>query len=244
MAEMLGGYGQALILAGRGDEAKSYVDEALSLSRELKNDGLVAQTLGCPGRRVLLRGKFQVRGCFLCAGACRRPLAAKSRTRILIAKAKLAKAQVQEKRTQEAISSLKQLIQQADDMGQKYVSVESSIAMAEAMMQDHDTISPRATRSRLAALGQARDATLSVRIHYLLATIDRDSGNSNEARDNYREALRLLDAMKKVPEPRNCCSARTSRPSTKRLLPAPKPARAKPSLHQVAKEIADPEMPV
>jgi hypothetical protein len=40
---------------------------------------------------------------------------------------------------------------------------------------------------------------LSVRIHYLLATIDRDSGNSNEARDNYREAIRLLDAMKKDP---------------------------------------------
>ncbi len=29
--------------------------------------------------------------------------------------------------------------------------------------------------------------------------IARDSGNSNEARDNYREALRLLDAMKKDP---------------------------------------------
>ena len=40
---------------------------------------------------------------------------------------------------------------------------------------------------------------LSVRIHYLLATIERDSGNSNEAQDNYREAVRLLDAMKKDP---------------------------------------------
>ena len=40
---------------------------------------------------------------------------------------------------------------------------------------------------------------LSVRAHYLLATIARDSGNSSEAQDNYREALRLLDAMKKDP---------------------------------------------
>ena len=29
--------------------------------------------------------------------------------------------------------------------------------------------------------------------------MDKDSSNSNDARDNYREALRLLDAMKKDP---------------------------------------------
>ena len=40
---------------------------------------------------------------------------------------------------------------------------------------------------------------LSARAHYLLAAIARDSGNSSEAQDNYREALRLLDAMKKDP---------------------------------------------
>jgi hypothetical protein len=32
-----------------------------------------------------------------------------------------------------------------------------------------------------------------------LATIERGSGNRNDGRDNYREALRLLDAMKKDP---------------------------------------------
>jgi hypothetical protein len=40
---------------------------------------------------------------------------------------------------------------------------------------------------------------LSARAHYLLATIERGSGNRNDGRDNYREALRLLDAMKKDP---------------------------------------------
>ena len=45
MAEILGGYGQALTLAGRGEESRPYLDEALNLSRELKNEGLVAQTL-------------------------------------------------------------------------------------------------------------------------------------------------------------------------------------------------------
>ncbi|HEY1424157.1 MAG TPA: tetratricopeptide repeat protein, partial [Candidatus Acidoferrum sp.] len=49
MAEILGGCGQALTLAGRGEESKQYLDEALSLSREIKNDGMVAQTLGFQG---------------------------------------------------------------------------------------------------------------------------------------------------------------------------------------------------
>jgi cytochrome c-type biogenesis protein CcmH/NrfG len=40
---------------------------------------------------------------------------------------------------------------------------------------------------------------LSAKARYLLAVIALDSGDANEARDNYREALRLLDAMKKDP---------------------------------------------
>ena len=61
MAEMLAGYGEALILAGRGDEAKPQLEEALSLSRELKNDGMVAQTIGFQGDSRFLSWRFQVR---------------------------------------------------------------------------------------------------------------------------------------------------------------------------------------
>src|SRR5262249_28644861 len=42
MAEISGGYGQALILAGRGEEAKAYLNDALNLGRELTNDGVVS----------------------------------------------------------------------------------------------------------------------------------------------------------------------------------------------------------
>ena len=79
MAKVLAGVGDALILAGRGDEAKSYVDEALSLSRELKNDGMVAESLGVQGDMFFYAGDFKsqmlpIRRRF------RRPLAAKSPT--------------------------------------------------------------------------------------------------------------------------------------------------------------------
>ena len=56
MAEIEGGYGEALILAGRGDEAKTLLNDALSLSRELKNDGMVSQTLAFQGDAAYYRG--------------------------------------------------------------------------------------------------------------------------------------------------------------------------------------------
>ncbi len=141
MAKVLAGVGEALIQAGRGDEAKSYMDEALSLSRELKNDGMVAETLGVQGDMFFYAGDFKS-----AHASYEQALQAATRSKepdtILIAKAKLAKVEVQEKRSQEAISSLKPLIQQADDVGQKYISVESSVALGEAMMQSRDTPMP------------------------------------------------------------------------------------------------------
>ena len=137
MAGVLGGYAEALILAGRGDEAKSYLDEALSLSRELKNDGMAAETLGFQGDVFFYRGDFKSAHASY-AEALQAATRSKEPDTILIAKANLAKVEVQEKRTQEAISSLRQLVQQANDLGLKYTSVECSIFMAEAMMQNHD----------------------------------------------------------------------------------------------------------
>ena len=61
MAEIQGGYGESLILAGRGEEAKTHLNEALNLARELKNDGLVAQTLGFQGDAGLLSRRFEIR---------------------------------------------------------------------------------------------------------------------------------------------------------------------------------------
>ncbi len=198
MAKVLAGVGEALIQAGRGDEAKSYIDEAISLSRELKNDGMVAETLGVQGDMFYYAGDFKSAHASY-AQALQAATRSKEPDTILIAKAKLAKVEVQEKRSQEAISALKPLIQQADDVGQKYISVESSVALGEAMMQSRDPHARDQLERALLISDKLGMQPLSARIHYLLATLARESGNSNEARDNDREALRLLDAMKKDP---------------------------------------------
>jgi eukaryotic-like serine/threonine-protein kinase len=199
MAKMLDGAAEALTLAGRGDEAKSYLDEALSLARELKTDGVIAEALGFQGDAFFYRGDFKsARSAY--TQALQTALRSKEPGTVLLAKANLAKLEVQERRTSEAISSLRSLIQQADDLGLKYSSVESSIFMAEAMMQSHDYARAREELGRALLLSDKLGMQpLSARGHYLLAAIEQNSGNRSDADDNYREALRLLDLMKKDP---------------------------------------------
>ena len=93
---------------------------------ELKNDGMAAETLGFQGDAYFYRGDFKSAHASY-AEALQAATRSKEPDTVLIAKANLAKVQVQEKRTQEAISSLRQLVQQADDLGLKYISVECSI---------------------------------------------------------------------------------------------------------------------
>ena len=199
MAKMLDGAAEALTLAGRGDEAKSYLDEALSLARELKTDGVIAEALGFQGDAFFYRGDFKsARASY--TQALQTALRSKEPDTVLLAKANLAKLEAQDRRTLEAISSLRSLVQQADDLGLKYTSVESSIFMAEAMMQSHDYAYARQELEHAVLLSDKLGMQpLSARGHYLLAAIEQDSGNSGDAYDNYREALRLLDVMKKDP---------------------------------------------
>ena len=109
---------------------------------------MVAQTLGFQGDAFFYRGDFKSAHP-LYAQALQAATRSKEPDKILIAKTNLAKVEVQEKRAQEAIASLRPLIQQADDLGLKYVSVESSIFMAEAMMQSRDRDKPARNWSAL-----------------------------------------------------------------------------------------------
>ncbi len=199
MPKMLGGLAEALILAGRGDDARSLVDEALSVSREQKNDGMIAETLGVQGDSFFYRGDFKSAHASY-SQALQAATRSKEPEAILMAKADLAKVMVQEKHGSEAIASLRPLIQQANERGLKYVSVESSIFMAEAMMQSRDFTHARQELERALQLSDKLGMQpLSARAHYLLASIAGNTGSSSEAQDNYREVLRLLDAIKKDP---------------------------------------------
>ena len=199
MAEILGGYGDSLILAGRMDDAKSSLDEALGLAHELNNDGLVAQTLGFQGDALFYKGNYGAAHALYdqavqAATHSKQP----EPERILLAKIELAEVQVREKKGPSVIANLRTLMQQADEAGLKYSAVECQLFLAEAMLQAHDAAHARQEldRSLLRADKQGQQA-LSARAHYLLGTVARQSNDKTGARDHFHSAISMLDTMKK-----------------------------------------------
>ena len=199
MARILDASAEAFILAGRGDEARSALDESLKLSRELKSDSVMAQTLGVQGDASFYNGNFKSAQASY-AQALQAAKRSKEPDTVLIANSELAKVLVEEKRSAEAIAALKPLLQRADDLGLRYVSVECSIFMAQAMIERHDASRARDELKRaMLRADQLGMLPLSARAHYLLAITERDPGSQPEAQQDYREVVRLLDGMKKDP---------------------------------------------
>ena len=197
MAEILGGYAEALMLAGRGDESQAYLEEALNLSRELKNDGLLAQALAFQGDSYYYRGDSKAAHSYY-ERAVQAAARSKEPDKVLIAKTDLARTDIDSGRAAAAITSLRSVAKQAEDQGFAYMAVECSVYMAEAMVRNHDDLHARQELER--ALLQADKLglkPLSAKAHYLLAGILRTSGNQAEAQDHYRNAVQLLDAMHK-----------------------------------------------
>ena len=197
MGDILSGYGGALADAGRAEEAQKTLDEALSLAHELKSEPLVAEVLDFQGDAAIYRGDFKSARA-LYRQALQTALHSKDRDKVLESKIGLAKIALQDGHSDEARKSFKSLAQEADSLGSKYLSLECSVDLAEALMAAKDY--SNAGKELEAALGRAEKLgmrTLLARAHYLLATTLRATGNSAEATSHYREALVLLDEIRK-----------------------------------------------
>ena len=196
MAEILGGYGEALTLAGRGEEARPYLDEAMNLSRELKNDGMVAQTLGFQGDVFFYRGDPKTAQSYY-ERAVQIASPSSEREKVLIAKIEVAMAQVDEKHGSSAIGVLRSLAEQAETLGLKQMAVECSIYLGEALMQSRDFSHARQELERaLLRADKLALKPLSTQAHYLLAKTLLSSGKGAEAQEHYHDALQLLDSMR------------------------------------------------
>jgi len=199
MADIEAGFGEALTLAGRGEEARTPLTDALSLARELKNDGTVSEILAFQGDAVYYRGDPKSARSFY-EQAAQAATRSKEPDRILIAKVALAKIAATEGSPQQAVNSLRQLVQQADDQGVPNISVECSLSLAEAMIRNHDNAHAEQELNR--ALQKADKIglkPLSARAHYLLGDALRASGNLADAQQHYRDTLQLLDGMRQEP---------------------------------------------
>jgi tetratricopeptide (TPR) repeat protein len=197
MAEILGGYAEALTLAGRGDESKPYLEEALSLSRELKNDGLVSQTLTFQGDSAYYLGDSKSARS-LYEQAAQAAAHSKEPDKLLIAKTALARADIDAGRAASAIASLRSLAKQSQDQGFAYLSLECSVYMGDAMTRNHDGLHARQELER--AVLQTENLglrPLGAKAHYLLGAAMRGSGSLDEAQQHFHTSVQLLDAMRK-----------------------------------------------
>ena len=59
LAQIQGGYGNALTLLGRDADAGKNLDEALANARQIKNDALTARLLNYQGDRWFYRGDYK-----------------------------------------------------------------------------------------------------------------------------------------------------------------------------------------
>jgi tetratricopeptide (TPR) repeat protein len=197
MAEISGGYAHALVQAGRGDEAQPSFDEALGLARELKNQGLIAQTLDFQGDSFFYKGDLRSAS-RLYEQATQVASHSNDRHAVLLANLSLFKVAVKEGAPKNAIAGLKSLAQETDALGLKYLSIEASLYMAEAELASKDYSRTRQDLERtLARSDKLGLRTLSAEIHYLLGTTLRLSGEQKEAGLHYKESVRLLDDVRK-----------------------------------------------
>jgi len=200
MAEILSGYGNALVQVGRGEEARSHAVEALALARELKNEVLIAQTLNAEADRQYYQGDSKgARG--LLEQALQAAMRVKHEQLILVSKIKLARLDVWERAATIDVAALSRLAQQADALGLKPLALDCALLRAQVLIARGERQRAREELGR--ALGSADRLALPLhqaRTRYLLATALRLTGAETEARRHYGETYRLLEGLRKEAE--------------------------------------------
>jgi len=197
LSEILGFYGKALAEIGRNDDAQKNLDEALQIAREIKSQAKIAELQSYQGDNSFYRGDYKGAAAIY-DQALESAMHAGDAQLILIAKVNVAKVAVKQSRLQVAVASLRKLSQDADSIGLKYVSVECSMYLAEALV---DMKNYEAARKELES-AISRSEKLGARgllaeSHYLLARSLELSGNAAEAQGHYKQARTIADDVQR-----------------------------------------------
>jgi tetratricopeptide (TPR) repeat protein len=199
MGEALSGYGNALSETGRFDEGAKTLEEALAFSRQLKNDALLSQALNWQGDNFLYRGdRRSAKSSYDQA----LQIASKTTDRhlLLVSKLNSAKINIEERQPQAAMRTLKGVAEETEALGLKHLAIECSIYEAQARIQLKDY--PRAQQQLERAALQSENLglrPLRVMAHFSLGKMFREKGEPADATSHYRQAVSLLDALRKEP---------------------------------------------
>jgi eukaryotic-like serine/threonine-protein kinase len=199
LIDALNDLADTLALAGRGAESAKPLEDAQVLARDQRNpaaDSAMSST----------RGDVEFYGGNLKGAkpdydqALRLATQAKNHAQILDAKLDLARLAIAEGRPQAAIPDLRAIIQQADGLNLKYLSLRASVDFAQALINTKDYAHSRQELERSLGRSEKLGSRLeTARIHYLLGDSARRAGDNSEAAGQYRQALSLFDGLKKEP---------------------------------------------
>ena len=105
---------------------------------------------------------------------------------------------VREGQASSAISILRGVIQNADTLGMKYLSVESSLYLAEGLLQTHAYAQANAVLEQ--TLTQSENMGLRgflARGHFLMATALRLNGRLDDSRRELNQAQQIVEDIRK-----------------------------------------------
>ncbi|MGB7585236.1 MAG: tetratricopeptide repeat protein [Terriglobales bacterium] len=195
LAEVLADYGNALAQVGRSEDAEKSLDEALTVARGLKNQAQIAAVLGYQADNFFYRGDYKS-----AAPLYDQALQAASHTTdarlSLLAKINLAKLAVVQGRGSTVVSQLRTLSERADTMGLKYLSIQCSVLLGEALTNQKQyplaqrELESAATRSEKLGL-----RALLAQSHFLLAHALELSGHAADAAPHYAQALQIAQSI-------------------------------------------------
>jgi tetratricopeptide (TPR) repeat protein/predicted Ser/Thr protein kinase len=199
MGQALSDVAGALAMSGRGAESAKLLEESHGIARDLKNDALSTSLFNAEGDVSFYRGDLKsAKDSY--QQALRVASHGSDKDGLLTSKLNLAKVAVSEGHGQAAAGDLRSIQQQADSLGKKYFSVVASTLSAEVLIQNKDYAHARQELQRNLSRSEKLGLRLqNAKIHFLLGSGLRLSGSASEAIVQYRQALHLLDEIRKEP---------------------------------------------
>lgn len=197
MADSLNSLADTLALAGRGDESGKLVEEATGVASEFKNEVIHSELLNTQGDAAFYRGDYKAaRAAYEQAAVA----AAKSKDqeKILISKMNLSRVSVADGHAQAAIPELRAAVQQADKLHLKYLSIRSSVDLAEALVKTRDYAHARQQLDNALSSSEKLGLRLeTARIQFLLGSLLHLTGNAKESAGHFQQAATLWNEISK-----------------------------------------------
>jgi tetratricopeptide (TPR) repeat protein/predicted Ser/Thr protein kinase len=199
MVELLNDLADTLAQSGRASESEPLLREARGIVHDLKNETAQAELLNTQGDVQRYNGDLRSAEA-LYQQALRAASHGTDPVETLLSRLHVAEIASIRGNPDSAIREFRKLTQEADSRNLKYLSLQSSVDMAEAMIEHKSYAEARQELQTDLGKGEKLGSLYqNARIHYLLASAFRLSGNQSDASPHYQMALGLIEDMRKDP---------------------------------------------